>query len=143
MSKRSTDNPTELSLDELINLKLEESETKHIEAQLAAIETCNKPSKKKKSKHRKKKRDDSDSDSDYEHTTKQTRSFFKGMPVNLRDAFVLFVLFVVFSSRLATGQADRLFKIQTDQYSIYDLMARGIAVALLFLIICRLLAITP
>jgi hypothetical protein len=139
MNKLSADN--ELSLDELITMKLDESEQKHLESQLAEIQSCKKPSRKKTHKKKKRVPESSDSSDDYKQwndRVPKTWSVFKTMPSHIRDAVVLFLLFVVFSSRLATGQADRVFKIQADQYSVYDLMARGIAVALLFIIFCRL-----
>ena len=141
MNNFTSDHSAPLTLDELINTKLDETENEEMATKITSVKP---PMRKKKHVRKKYVEEESESsDSEQFHRSrskKATKRFFAKISTPVREALVLFLLFVLFSSRLATGQADKLLKIQVEQYSVYDLMARGIAMTLLFFIFCRLFA---
>lgn len=140
MNNLTSDHSTPLTLEELINTKLDETENDQMATRITSVRS-------KKKKNRKKYVEEESESSDSEpyrrsRSKKCHKKWFAKLSTPVREAVIIFLLFVLFSSRLATGQADRLLKIQVEQYSVYDLMARGIAMTLLFFIFCRLFAMS-
>ena len=123
----------DFSLEDLVNMNLDRSLDKPDPYLASGVE------KRKKGVRRPKKVviEDSSSDSEAEKAPRSKQGTCM-ISSKLREIIIIYILFIVFSSRFAAGQADKLMRIQSVDYSIYDLMVRGIAMVLLFFIFCRL-----
>lgn len=119
-----TGRATDFSLEDLVNMKLDDYEDKKI--------------KKKKKKKVIKEESESESSEEEPPKPRKNRTPAQWISSSTREVLIIFILFVFLSSKLASGQADKLMRIQSVDYSIYDLMVRGIAMTLLFFIFCRL-----
>lgn len=136
-----------MSLEELVNMNLDEDMEPTVNNMTTTLNDFKHKSSKKKNIASKKMvpiQSDSDSDSDSDvsfKTPKKNKKKNKGKKISgyFKEPLIIIILFMVLSSKLASGQADKLLRIQTQDYSIYDLMIRAIAMSLLFFIFCRLL----
>lgn len=123
----------DFSLEDLVNMKLDNANLPGSTYDDYVETKVEKKKKKKSKKVMKEEESDSDSDDRYKKTHSTCMLSSK-----MREVIIIYVLFVVLASRLSAGQADRVMRIQSPEYSIYDLMARGIVMVLLFYIFCRL-----
>jgi hypothetical protein len=117
---------SDFTLEDLVNMNLDGYEEE---------QPVEKPKKRKKKKVVKEDTESSEEDS---HKYRKNKKPPQWISSKTREVFIIFVLFVFLSSKLACGQADKLMRIQSADYSIYDLLVRGIAMTLLFFIFCRL-----
>uniref|UniRef100_A0A6C0M370 Uncharacterized protein n=1 Tax=viral metagenome TaxID=1070528 RepID=A0A6C0M370_9ZZZZ len=119
----------DFSLEDLVNMKLDDAEE---------VEYIKKPYKRSKKHSKKPVIEDSESEPDYVECNKTKKKSGCMISSKIREILIIYILFIFFSSKFATGQADRIMRIQVQDYSIYDLLVRGIVMVLLFFIFCRL-----
>lgn len=118
---------SDFTLEDLVNMQLDNHEER------LSLDKPKKPKKYESSS------DSEDASERMAYKKKKKKKKSSCMVSNkTKEVLIIFVLFVVLSSKLVSGQADKLMRIQAENYSIYDLLVRGIAMTLLFFIFCRL-----
>jgi hypothetical protein len=118
---------SDFTLEDLVNMKLDDAQFDYDD------------SPPKRIRHKKKKKQQKvETEESSEEEPPKPKVQKCPMSSKLREVVIIYVLFVVFSCKLSAGQVDKLLKISSADYSIYDLLVRGIAMTLFFFILCRL-----